>query len=150
MDPKQRHQHESFRQCRCVLASLARLLKSLDSHVRPDELVAMALREIRSHRRGEALIVQLAQSFRKRADPDGRIAENRWFVAVSRLVESVLPLCSPAHAALIHRLELSGQMRAFARAELKMRPGTFDVTLHRARRQVLSKLREVAADPRQP
>jgi RNA polymerase sigma-70 factor (ECF subfamily) len=60
-------------------------------------------------------------------------ALDEWERAVCACFEGLLPSLKPRYAEIIRRVDLRGEMKIVVARDLKLTPGAFHVTLHRAR-----------------
>ncbi len=74
------------------------------------------------------------------AGEDFAAPPKHWSRAVCACFTGLLPGLNPRYAQLIKRIDLNGESKTAVRRELKIKAGTLDVALHRARRSLRQRL----------
>ena len=127
--------------------SLLRALKNGDSLRRRERAVAWFFRILRN-----AVVDHYRQKAAERQRADRLWLEMRaagetfakppkeWDAAVCACFRGLLPTLKPRYAELIRRIDLNGESKATVSRELKIKPGTLDVALHRARYSLRKRL----------
>lgn len=127
--------------------SLLKALKSGDTLRRGERAVAWFYRILRN---AVADHYREKTSERKRADllwtemhaagDDVGQPPRAWDAAVCACFKGLLPTLKPRYAELIRRVDLDGESKAAVSRELKIKPGTMGVALHRARNSLRRQL----------
>lgn len=121
--------------------SLQRALQRGDSLQRGDRVVAWFYRILRNaltdhyraKHRERKRFDQLLNEIGAAEVQAGQPASTDWETAVCACFRGLLPTLKPRYNELIRRVDLGGEDKNKVAVEMKMKPATLDVALHRAR-----------------